>query len=115
MYTETVRVYPDESQKELIDEILKTSCELYNYLLDQHERAYWLRGETLNRHKYDKYAQEFCYVHPLPNVVRQYVDYRLANSFSRYFNKVSKYPKHKSLKKFRSFATLKINNGRNTV
>ena len=104
MYTETVRIYPNNHQCELIDKTIEDSCTLYNLLLELYTVMYHLIGLRFNKFGADKYAQIFCkkYNLHLSSIVRKGVIRRLDESYQRFFKKQNSYPVHKGLRKFRS-------------
>ena len=102
MYTEKVRIYPNKTQQKAIDEILWNCKELYNYLLDLNIRTYKKSKKSILGNALDKHAQEFI-GHKIPSRVRQSLIRRLTNAFERFFKKLSRFPKFKSINKIRSF------------
>ena len=105
--TEKIRIYPNKSQRILIDKILWYCKETYNRLLEIHNETWLSEKKTLSRYDYNNLSKNFekpvdCQIH---SQVIQNVGARLADAFSRFFNKKlrSSRPKFKSIKKFRSF------------
>jgi len=112
MYTEKVRIYPNKTQQKAIDNILWNCKELYNYLLDLNIRTYKETGESLLGYDLNKYARIFI-KNRIPNRVMRCVIKRLTESFRRFFKKLSRFPKFKSVNKFRSFTVVEITRGFN--
>ena len=112
MYTEKIRIYPNKSQQKTIDEILWNCKELYNYLLDLNIRTYKETGESLLGYDLDKASQKFI-GKKISSRMRQNVIRRLTNAFKRFFKKINRFPKFKSIKKYRSFAVLDYKKGFN--
>ena len=103
MYTEKIRIYPNKTQQKAIDEILWNCKELYNYLLDLNIRTYNETGKSILGYGLCKSAQKFTKKN-LPSRVRQNVISRLTDAFKRFFKKQNKFPKFKSISKYRSFS-----------
>ena len=105
-HTEKIRIYPNKSQRILIDKILWHCKCTYNKLLEIHNETWLTEKKTLSRYDYNNLSKNFekpdC---PIYSQVIQNVGTRLADAFSRFFNKKlrSHRPKFKSIKKFRSF------------
>ena len=107
IYTEKIRIYPNKSQRILIDKILWHCKCTYNRLLEIHNETWLTEKKTLSRYDYNNLSKNFekpldCQIY---SQVIQNVGTRLADAFSRFFNKKlrSSKPKFKSIKKFRSF------------
>lgn len=123
LYTEKIRIYPNKSQRILIDKILWHCKCTYNKLLEIHNEIWLTKKKTLSRYDYHRLSKNFeksvdCQIY---SQVIQNVGSRLADAFSRFFNKKlrSRRPKFKSIKKFRSFTypqssgfSLDLKNGR---
>ena len=123
LYTEKIRIYPNKSQRILIDKILWHCKCTYNKLLEIHNETWLTKKKTLSRYDYHRLSKNFeksvdCQIY---SQVIQNVGSRLADAFSRFFNKKlrSRRPKFKSIKKFRSFTypqssgfSLDLKNGR---
>ncbi len=123
LYTEKIRIYPNKSQRILIDKILWHCKCTYNKLLEIHNEIWLTKKKTLSRYDYHCLSKNFeksvdCQIY---SQVIQNVGSRLADAFSRFFNKKlrSRRPKFKSIKKFRSFTypqssgfSLDLKNGR---
>ena len=106
LYTEKIRIRPNKSQRILIDKILWHCKCTYNRLLEIHNETWLNEKKTLSRYDYNNLFKNFEKPdHPIHSQVIQNVGARLANAFSRFFNKKlrSSRPKFKSIKKFRSF------------
>ena len=105
-HTEKIRIYPNRSQRILIDKILWHCKCTYNRLLEIHNETWLTEKKTLSRYDYNNLSKNFekpdCQIY---SQVIQNVGTRLADTFSRFFNKKlrSHRPKFKSIKKFRSF------------
>ena len=105
-HTEKIRIYPNKSQRILIDKILWHCKCTYNRLLEIHNETWLTEKKTLSRYDYNNLSKNFekpdCQIY---SQVIQNVGTRLADAFSRFFNKKlrSHRPKFKSIKKFRSF------------
>lgn len=105
-HTEKIRIYPNKSQRILIDKILWHCKCTYNKLLEIHNETWLTEKKTLSRYDYNNLSKNFEKPdHPIYSQVIQNVGTRLADAFSRFFNKKlrSHRPKFKSIKKFRSF------------
>ena len=106
LYTEKIRIRPNKSQRILIDKILWHCKCTYNRLLEIHNETWLNEKKTLSRYDYNNLSKAFekpdCQIY---SQVIQNVGARLADAFSRSFNKKlrSSRPKFKSIKKFRSF------------
>ena len=107
MHTEKIRIYPNKSQRILIDKILWHCKCTYNRLLEIHNETWLTEKKTLSRYDYNNLSKNIeksvdCQIY---SQVIQNVGSRLADAFSRFFNKKlrSRRPKFKSIKKFRSF------------
>ena len=107
IHTEKIRIYPNKSQRILIDKILWYCKCTYNKLLEIHNKTWLSEKKTLSRYDYNNLSKNFkkptdCQIY---SHVIQNVGTRLADAFSRFFNKKlrSSKPKFKSIKKFRSF------------
>ena len=106
IYTEKIRICPNKSQRILIDKILWYCKCTYNKLLEIHNETWLNEKKTLSRYDYHRLSKNFEKPdHPIYSQVIQNVGTRLADAFSRFFNKKlrSSKPKFKSIKKFRSF------------
>lgn len=101
-YTEKIRIYPNETQIKAIDQILCDCKELYNYLLDLNIRTYKKTGKGILGYDLDKYARKFI-KKKIPSVAKQDVRDRLTDAFKRFFSHQNKFPKFKSVSKFKSF------------
>lgn len=112
MYTEKIRIYPNKTQQKTIDQILWNCKELYNYLLDLDIRTYKKTGKGILGYDLDKPARIFI-KDKIPNRVMQNVINRLTKAFQRFFKKMSKFPKFKSIKKYRSFSVPGFKHGFN--
>ena len=104
--TEKIRIYPNKSQRILIDNILWYCKETYNRLLELHniERLIY-KDKKFSKFDYNRLIKTFekpkgFQVH---SQIFQQVSERLATAFSRFFGKLSRYPKFKSIRSFRSF------------
>ena len=104
--TEKIRIYPNKSQRILIDQILWYCKETYNRLLEIHNSERLIdEKKKFSKYDYNRLIKTFekpkeFQVH---SQVLQQVGERLAIAFSRFFGKVSRYPKFKSIRSFRSF------------
>ena len=103
MYTEKIRIYPNKTQQKTIDQILWNCKELYNYLLELNIKTYKETGKSLLGYSLDKPAQNFIKNY-VPASVRQNVSRRLTLAFQRFFTGQNKFPKFKSISKYRSFS-----------
>ena len=110
MHTEKIRIYPNKTQQKAIDDILWNCKELYNYLLDLNIRTYKETGKSLLGYKTDKCAQKFS-KKKIPGKVRQTVINRLNDAFHRFFKKQNRFPKFKSIQKYRSFTQNQYKHG----
>jgi len=106
-YTEKIRIYPNKTQIEAIDRILSGCKELYNYLLDLNIKTYKATGKSILGYSLDKYAQNYI-KKKIPGVVKQDVRDRLTDAFKRFFSHQNRFPKFKSLSKFRSFESNRV-------
>ena len=114
MYTEQVRIYPDDTQKKLIDNTLYECKCFYNYLLECHWDMYATCKIGPKKYDYD----HFYKVYPGPKKymsgrARQNVEARLHDAFERWFNPKLRNgkPKFKSIKDYRSFTVITHNAG----
>lgn len=104
--TEKIRIYPNKSQRILIDKILWYCKETYNRLLEIHNEERLIdKNKKFGKFDYNRLIKTFekpkeFQIH---SQVLQQVGERLAVAFSRFFGKLSKYPKFKSIRSFRSF------------
>ena len=104
--TEKIRIYPNKSQRILIDNILWYCKETYNRLLEIHNSERLIdKNKKFSKFDYNQLIKTFekpkgFQVH---SQVVQQVSERLATAFSRFLGKVSRYPKFKSIRSFRSF------------
>ena len=104
--TEKIRIYPNKSQRILIDNILWYCKETYNKLLEIHNAARLIdEKKKFSKFDYSNMMKTFgkpqgFHVH---SQVLQQVGERLAVAFSRFFGKLSNHPKFKSIRNFRSF------------
>ncbi len=112
MYTEKIRIYPNKTQRKTIDRILWNCKKLYNYLLDLNIRTYKATGKGILGNKLDKYAQNFD-KNKLPSAIRQNVCKRLNDAFQRFFKKQNRFPKFKSISKYKSFTYKEYKHGFN--
>lgn len=106
IHTEKIRIYPNKSQRIVIDKILWHCKCMYNKLLEIHNETWLTKKKTLSRYDYNNLSKNFEKPgYPIYSQVIQNVGTRLADAFSRFFNKKlrSSKPKFKSIKKFRSF------------
>ena len=106
IHTEKIRIYPNKSQRILIDKILWHCKCTYNKLLEIHNETWISEKKTLSRYDYNNLSKNFEKPdYPIYSQVIQNVGARLADAFSRFFNKKlrNSKPKFKSIKKFRSF------------
>lgn len=104
--TEKIRIYPNKSQRVLIDQILYECKEFYNYLLECHDDYYRTFGKSNSRFDYDTYFK--VYTGPSKHMcsrVRQNVEQRVHVAYKMFFNKNihNGRPKFKSIREYRSF------------
>ncbi len=90
------RMYPDDNQKELINKSLGCSRFVYNYFLSKiKETKYTTSTENINDYThYLKY--EYPFLQEVDSAIIRKSLFNLEDSFKRFFNKQSDYPKFKS-------------------
>ena len=101
MHTEKIRIYPNKTQQKIIDEMLWNCKELYNYLMNLNITTYQSTGKGILGNSLDKPSQKFI-GNKLPAAVRLTVIRRLTTAFERFFKKLAKFPKYKSINQYRS-------------
>ena len=93
--TEKIRIYPNKSQRILIDNIIWYCKETYNKLLEIHNKERLIdKNKKFSKFDYNQLIKTFekpkgFQVH---SQVIQQVSERLATAFSRFLGKVSRYP-----------------------
>ena len=82
IHTEKIRIYPNKSQRILIDKILWHCKCTYNKLLEIHNEMWLTKKKTLSRYDYNNLSKAFekpdC---PIYSQVIQNVGTRLADAF----------------------------------
>lgn len=114
MHTEKIRIYPNKTQRELIDNTLYECKCFYNYILQCHWDMYATCKIGPKKYDYDQFYE----VYPGPKKymssrARQNVEARLEDAFKRWFDPKlrNRKPKFKSLKDYRSFTVNTVNMG----
>ena len=110
MYMEKIRIYPNKSQRAAIDDILWNCKELYNYLLETNINEYKSTHKSLLGRSLEKISRKFMNC-KIPSRIRRDVIRRLTFSFNRFFKKISRFPKFKSIQQYRSFTVDELKHG----
>lgn len=90
------RIYPNESQKELINKTFGCSRFIYNYFLSMYKESKHTKA-TENIKYYTNYLKyEYPFLQEVDSIVIRKSLFNLEDSFKRYFKRQGDYPKFKS-------------------
>lgn len=90
------RIYPNESQKELINKTFGCSRFIYNYFLSMYKESKHTKASE-NIKYYTNYLKYECpFLQEIDSIVIRKSLFNLEDSFKRYFKRQSEYPKFKS-------------------
>lgn len=99
------RIYPNESQKELINKTFGCSRFIYNYFLSMYKESKHTKASE-NIKYYTNYLKYECpFLQEIDSIVIRKSLFNLEDSFKRYFKRKSEYPKFKSKFKKNSYNT----------
>lgn len=99
------RIYPNESQKELINKTFGCSRFIYNYFLSMYKESKHTKASE-NIKYYTNYLKYECpFLQEIDSIVIRKSLFNLEDSFKRYFKRQSEYPKFKSKFKRNSYNT----------
>ena len=109
------RLYPDESQKELIEKTLGCSRQVYNDFLSMCIESY--NGDNnFHINKYDlikllpEYKETFPYLKEVDSVALQQTVIHLYDAYMNFFRHNAEFPKFKKKKNDYGYTTMNINN-----
>ena len=109
------RLYPDESQKQLIEKTLGCSRQVYNELLSLCKKEYE-KDHNFKINKYElikllpKYKEKFPYLKEVDSVALQQTVIHLYNAYINFFRHNSDFPVFKKKKNDYGYITMNINN-----
>lgn len=99
------RIYPNESQKELINKTFGCSRFIYNYFLSMYKESKHTKASE-NIKYYTNYLKYECpFLQEIDSIVIRKSLFNLEDLFKRYFKRQSEYPKFKSKFKRNSYNT----------
>lgn len=102
------RIYPNVKQKELINKSLGCSRFIYNYYLNKIRNSKYINFNACCQDYVDDLKYKYPFLTEVDSIIIRKSLYSLDNSFKRYFNKVSNYPKFKSKHQKCSYSTSAI-------
>lgn len=112
-----IQIFPTETQKEFINECIDVNRFIYNWSLEQENNQYemYKNGETDKKFlslydlniKFTEFRSYNEWLQKLPYTSARNAINRCIIAFSKFFNKINKYPKYKSKKRSQkeSFST----------
>ena len=109
------RLYPDESQKQLIEKTLGCSRQVYNELLSLCKKEYE-KDHNFKINKYDlikllpKYKEKYPYLKEVDSVALQQSVIHLYDAYRNFFRHNSDFPVFKKKKNDYGYITMNINN-----
>ena len=109
------RLYPDESQKQLIEKTLGCSRQVYNELLSLCKKEYE-KDHNFKINKYDlikllpKYKEKYPYLKEVDSIALQQTVIHLHTAYINFFRHNSDFPVFKKKKNDYGYITMSINN-----
>ena len=109
------RLYPDESQKQLIEKTLGCSRQVYNELLSLCKKEYE-KNHNFKINKYElikllpKYKEKYPYLKEVDSIALQQTVIHLYNAYINFFRHNSDFPVFKKKKNDYGYITMNINN-----
>ena len=109
------RLYPSDSQKELIEKTLGCSRQVYNDFLSMCVESYEAdKNRTINKHELIKllpeYKNTFPYLKEVDSVALQQTVIHLYDAYMNFFRHNATFPKFKKKKNDYGYTTMNINN-----
>ena len=109
------RIYPDSSQKELIEKTLGCSRQVYNDFLSMCIESYEAdKNRTINKYELIKllpeYKNTFPYLKEVDSVALQQTVIHLYDAYMNFFRHNATFPKFKKKKNDYGYTTMNINN-----
>ena len=109
------RLYPSDSQKELIEKTLGCSRQVYNDFLSMCIESYEAdKNRTINKHELIKllpeYKNTFPYLKEVDSVALQQTVIHLYDAYMNFFKHNATFPKFKKKKNDYGYTTMNINN-----
>lgn len=98
--TYEAKLYPTKRQEQIISEMFYNARKLYNEMLETKINAYKNEKRTVSR--FDLQKQFKTEYKKLPATVKQMMAYRVNIAYDKFFNKLGKFPRFKSVNRFRS-------------
>lgn len=94
------KLYPNKQQEQKLLEMFYNARKLYNEMLETKINAYKNEKKTISRFDLQKqFKTEYM---ELPASVKQMMAYRVNVAYEKFFNKLGKFPRFKSVNRFRS-------------
>ena len=90
------RIYPNDIQKELINKSLGCSRFIYNYYLSIIKENVYMSANNCIKDYVDNLKYSYPFLTEVDSIIIRKSLFNLENSFERFFNKQSNYPKFKS-------------------
>lgn len=98
--TREVKLYPTKEQKYALLNLFEKTRLFYNSVLERKIKHYHKTNKNISRFDLQK---EFRDVHKeIPATLKQAMIYRVNTAYERFFNKLGKFPRFKSVNRFRS-------------
>lgn len=94
------KLFPNRQQEQKISEMFYSARKLYNEMLETKINAY--KNEKKNISRFDLQKQFKTEYKELPATVKQMMAYRVNVAYDKFFNKLGKFPRFKSVNRFRS-------------
>ena len=109
------RIYPNHSQKELIEKTLGCSRQVYNDFLSMCIESYEAdKNRTINKHELIKllpeYKNTFPYLKEVDSIALQQTVIHLYDAYMNFFRHNATFPKFKKKKNDYGYTTMNINN-----
>jgi len=124
-YAYKVRIYPNKTQKELINRTLGCTRKMWNLMLNERKEVYEKLKhdkQALKNYKYktvEEYKEEYPYMKECDAQAFKYMLLDLNSAHKRFFNKTSQFPKFKKKfieESYSSFqSTIKLNRNDKTI
>ena len=109
------RIYPNASQKELIEKTLGCSRQVYNDFLSmciesfENDRSFKLKKHDLVK-LLPEYKETFPYLKEIDSIALQQTVFHLYNAYVNFFRHNAEFPKFKKKKNDYGYTTMNINN-----
>ena len=108
------RMYPDESQRILIEKSFGVSRWTYNHFLEENQREYRETGKSKSTYdeckKIPELTKEYPFLKEVDSCLIRNSIFNLSDSYKRFFNKLGGYPNFKSKGVHDSYKTNNIKN-----